>query len=388
MLFTSRPRSRLDAQQNDESSYQFIDGSAWEACFAYRAFANRWVGLLSATDQLETIQRAKTADSEFDFAAVMLELVTAGMLDGLGYSVKSHPTVSGTTRVPDFLALDPDGSGVAYVEVTTIGASGKSISAGNRWKQIYDAIDKMAMPTGSFLRVKLITSGARSPRLGPFRRNLQEWVNLNLEAARNGRIEWQVALEDWRFEIALYATDSQTTYSKAINMLGPQGGFVSTITDIRYAFDQKAKRYGSLPLPYVLVIGDVHGRSWGRDSITSDLSQALFGDETIRWSGEGDVSACRSANGVLLGRNGPKNQQVSAVLFFPDTGIWGLRNPLHQPLLALNPWADHQVPAAFLAMHRMDVKEESWCLIEGQQVADFLGLPAEWPLSRDPPADQ
>jgi hypothetical protein len=57
-------------------------------------------------------------------------------------------------------------------------------------------------------------------------------------------------------------------------------------------------------------------------------------------------------------------------MLFPDTGLWGLRSEMHQPILAINPWADRPLPDFLKPFRRFEAESEKWILKDGQTVAD------------------
>jgi hypothetical protein len=65
-------------------------------------------------------------------------------------------------------------------------------------------------------------------------------------------------------------------------------------------------------------------------------------------------------------------------MLFPDTGLWGLRSEMHQPILAINPWADRPLPDFLKPFRRFEAESEKWILKDGQTVADVLALPNPW----------
>ena len=325
-LFKSRLRTRLEAQRVGETTYQFINDSAWEACDAYRDLVNGWLAGFPPSDRVELTRRIRTARDDFKYHAAMLEVVTGALLQGLGYSIDPHPSLTGTRTTPDFAVSEALGGRVGYVEATATGLSVHKIAAGKRQKPIYNAIDHISMPTGCFLGFKLLAAGGDSPPLGELRRDVQQWVDRECNAVPAAPLKKIFRLDDWEVELKLFRTESGKDYQNAIHVTGPYVGWISPIEDIRSKLSEKSKRYGRLDWPYVIVVGDTHGRSWGTGGVASDLSQAVFGDEVLRWSETAEPTWGRASNGFWLGPKGVRNTHVSAVLFFPDVGIWGLRN--------------------------------------------------------------
>jgi hypothetical protein len=141
----------------------------------------------------------------------------------------------------------------------------------------------------------------------------------------------------------------------------------------------KARRYGSIDAPYLIVVADSKEQIVGLDSIDSALTQAVLGDEVVQWREGQPAHLARKNNGFWWGGETPRNTHVSGVMLFPDPGIWGLRSEIHQPTLAINPWADHPLPDSLKSFPRFEAENEKWKFKEGQIVADVLAIPKPWP---------
>ncbi|PYX76360.1 MAG: hypothetical protein DMG72_04975, partial [Acidobacteria bacterium] len=91
-------------------------------------------------------------------------------------------------------------------------------------------------------------------------------------------------------------------------------GFIAPDQDIRDSIESKAKKYGTLPLPLLVAVNVISDHC---DEI--DINNALFGSESFVVFQEPDGSlhegpARRLPNGIWFGKDGHRNQLVSAVL--------------------------------------------------------------------------
>ena len=84
-----------------------------------------------------------------------------------------------------------------------------------------------------------------------------------------------------------------------------------------------------------------------------------------------------------VGAEGPRNRHVSGVLLLPETGLWKLREEKRQPVLAVNPWAERQLPDALRRLRRFEADNGRWVLSEGERFANVVGLPDPWPPSEN-----
>jgi hypothetical protein len=68
------------------------------------------------------------------------------------------------------------------------------------------------------------------------------------------------------------------------------------------------------------------------------------------------------------------------VLLLPKPHLWDLRDDRWQPLRLRNPHAENPLPDALLPVPGFAVAADGTInRKEGTQLADLLGLPAEWP---------
>jgi hypothetical protein len=148
---------------------------------------------------------------------------------------------------------------------------------------------------------------------------------------------------------------------------------------MREGLEEKAKRYGDLNAPYVIVVADGKDQLFSKDSIKSALTEAVLGDEIIQFRSGGSAHQTFARNGFWHGAAGARNRPVSAVVLLPDTELWKLRNENRQPTLAINPWARHRLPDKLRALPRFESDNDLWVFREGEPFANILKLPKPWP---------
>jgi hypothetical protein len=331
------------------------------------------------------ISDIRGASTDTAYMAGMLELAGGALLRGLGYEIAPHPPIEGVTTTPDFAFSSPGGRRVGLLEVTTVAPADDAVARGKVQTSIAAAIDQAIVPTGFALRLEEIVSASSNPSPIKLQRAIQRWIDETCSMASSRSTKGVVEVGGWRVSLELLTVEGFAP-QRAIALQGPYTEWLATAADVRKRLEVKAKRYGrNLRLPFVIIIGDTRGRSWGEAQVAGDLAQCLFGDEVIAVTAGEEPESKRRRNGFWLGANGPRNTQVSAVLFFPDLGFWGLRNRLHMPLLALNPWAVHSLPEDFSQLRRMEVENGRPIIRNGCEVADVLGLPDHWPGARVTP---
>lgn len=111
---------------------------------------------------------------------------------------------------------------------------------------------------------------------------------------------------------------------------------VDTVTGIRKAGQSKSKKYGRLELPYIIAMNVIEQftREWS-------VVDALFGREAVRHiaylDGSEKIEQVREFDGLWLNKQGPINENISAVLAFLGLKPWNLATV--ESILIENPFA-------------------------------------------------
>jgi hypothetical protein len=318
----------------------------------------------------------------------MLELISAALLKGLGFNFETHPELTGKVGRPDFAFSDASGAVSGVLEVTIVASSDRAAGAGKRGSELYDVIDNTRLPPGCFLSFRLRQTGKLTPSKKRVAEEVQHWVDGCAEqAVATGAWRREFEFDDWRIQLGFFRTESLTRFDRAINISHGGAEWASPESDIRAGLSKKADRYGIADQPFIIVLGNARTPVWGEDRTVECLSDALFGDLVVTISpSDCEGRTTRAGNGFWFGSDGARNQHVSAILFFPDVGLWGLRSELHRPLLAINPFATVPVPKPFFELRRVEFDEGQWMLKDGALVADLIGLPLQWPPPREKPS--
>jgi hypothetical protein len=268
------------------------------------------------------------------------------------------------------------------VEVTTTNVPASNRQRENREAVIYNAIDKCSLPSGCCLGYELVAVGKHSPKTATLVQSIESWAKAAAaEAAKSGPLSRRFKIDDWEFDIDLVAGGSKEKFDRSIGIVHGGTGWIAPHLDLRKALDLKSSRYGSQGVPFLVVVADGKGQLFGADSTQMAITEAVLGDEVVQWREGEEARLARANNGFWHGAKGPKNKHVSGVLLFPDAGIWALRSERLQPVLALNPWADHPLPDPLKELSHFRAEEEKWVYKAGRNVADLLEFPDPWPPS-------
>jgi hypothetical protein len=379
MLFESRQRIRKVPLNRGEKLWEFYNSCTLPGYDEFRSVIDQWLAEMAGKDRQELIGRMKYGGNR-QFGACLCELSVHAFLIRSGFKVAVHPEIPGTTKRPDFAALDDADAVAAYVEVTTVNPPDAQEKEENRENPLYNAIDGVKLPPGCALGYNLVRAGKSSPPLKPVVAEIEQWAREHEEAAKSGAVSKTFTAGEWAVELELFAGGRSTeTAQGAIGTAFLRGGMIEPHRDMREALEGKAKRYGDLNAPYVIVVADGKDQLFSKESIKSALTEAVLGDEIIQFRSGGSSHQTFARNGFWHGTAGARNRHVSAVVLLPDTELWKLRNEKRQPTLAANPWARHRLPDALRKLPRFEPNNDLWIFHEGERFADIVKLPDPWP---------
>ena len=108
LAFSKGKRSRKRSRQTDETSYAYLDLSARPEAANVRRLVESWFSLWPDSERKDWLGRFRSRDDTTHWGA-FFELLLHTWLSRLGFTVIHHPTVPGTEKHPDFLAIHRDG---------------------------------------------------------------------------------------------------------------------------------------------------------------------------------------------------------------------------------------------------------------------------------------
>ncbi len=148
--------------------------------------------------------------------------------------------------------------------------------------------------------------------------------------------------------------------------------------DVKKAVELK-NRYGDLGLPFVVAINVTD--EFHVDKI--DVMNALFGEETVIFTGKEAVPGPRRPNGAWYTARGARNTKISAVMVYANLAAYNARS--REPWIVHNPWAQFPLPFDLLPLSQFVPDQENRTMPErkGEPCSLFLGLPEGWPGKDD-----
>jgi hypothetical protein len=122
---------------------------------------------------------------------------------------------------------------------------------------------------------------------------------------------------------------------------------------IRQAVQFKGSRYGTMTVPYLIVVADCKDEL--RAGHIGDAAlEAMFGTiVTNVWkdkNGKTVMKDGRATDGYWDTADARRHRDVSGILILPKPHLWDLRDERWQPILLRNPWAERPLPDDLLPL--------------------------------------
>jgi hypothetical protein len=139
---------------------------------------------------------------------------------------------------------------------------------------------------------------------------------------------------------------------------------------------EKARRYGTLNLPYVIAVNAL--TEFRID--TDDVMDALFGKEHLLIPRDPSSQACfrveRAPDGLWMGPDGPRYTRVSCVIM-ATIDAWKI--PTASICLYHNPWARYVYDSPLTNLPQAKVQNDEMKWLDGKLLGELLHLPPDWP---------
>ncbi len=378
-LFDVRPRTDSAPALHSEDMFSFlarVDQPYWSAV---REVLDLWFAELPAAEQDELRSRFHTGKYG-EILSALWQLYLHALLVRTGLTVTPHPTLVGTERRPDFLAVR--GNVGFYLEAAVVVEPDEQASRRRVLGAIFDQINLVPSPC-FWLRVYLDAEGEQPPaatRLRPF---LADWLTtldydkaVELALAKRfeelPHVQWEAGGWKLRF-LALPRVPPEQ--GPTIGMYPDEGGVFDPRSEVLPTLKKKASRYGQPDRPYVIAVlcdnvvandGDIEAALFGRMSVNFEKA----GGETFYWG------ARRKSDGLWTPERGTR---VSAVLSATELKPWTI--PRVVPRLWTNPWAAKPlaVELPWAAKAAPTETEAPEIVAPTHSPHEVLGLERDWP---------
>jgi len=352
-----------------DNEFAFMNRSARPAAEKVRRVLEQYFARYCEDEQATFRDRSRS-----EFPAAVFELIVHEYLHRVAGDVKCHPDVGSKGRYPDFVATFPDGFQAVVEAVLALDDRRDrlelpaSIEAG-----LLDDLNRAESPSFFLSIVDVENQRQRQLPGNKMRAFLRKGMaqydpDQVAQDFEDGAALPRIVFEDQedRVVIDLIPKSPEARGDHSIRPVGKgltKCRYGGSSKSIRHSIARKAKRYGDLGMPYVVVANCIG--EWGYDE--GEILEAMFGTEVMTVKpGDPSFNVRRKPDGVWRGPEGPHNTTLSAVLV-ASVLPWNL--PRAEFRLLHNPWAKH--PAGHLPWRIPPGGEES--------LGEILGLDELWP---------
>ncbi|MDX8032972.1 hypothetical protein SK803_22365 [Lentzea sp. BCCO 10_0856] len=386
-VFDEIVRHDASEQGNSESFAVFLNRVKGEYWDQVRVVIERWLLRFPAGDRKDIRSRIRDKNTDRNVHAALWELYLHEMLLGLGYEVECHPSVAGTSRKPDFLAV---GNGHSfYVEACRVFDRDAGTPVRNVKGVVLDAINNLGV-SEIFLAVNIERAGSGAPPIRAMKRDILTWVTgLDVDEInaykiggndRRGSPSMVWRRDDWVVYIHALPRSQKSRERASGGTLGVimEGFRISDdVRPILVALKGKGSAYGKFDRPYLVAVGT---DSWSYSE--EDMEHALYG--AMHEAGEFDENKVwrswevRGEDGFWGGPLNPRYTGVVGVLAVHACHPWNWAD--RTPTYWGNPFAVGSIPVPN-CWRNVSFLNGAVALNEATEPARLsLGLPSPWPL--------
>lgn len=363
-----------------EPSFPYWNRTARKDIAIVRAHLEDWFTRYPSGHQNDLRGRFRSPD-DVQHRGAFFELFLHEMLLRLACSIEIHPEVPGTSKRPEFRVTSPDGSQF-YLEAKVVNDESKDDAAARvRTNRVYDDLNDLDSPDywinvevrgapASLVPTKKLKSFL-SGKLAQL--DYEEVVRRFAETGFDDLPRWRYEFEGW--VVDFFPIPKENARGQAgvrpmgIQMNGAQ--WIDAVTPIRVAILEKAKRYGTPDLPFVIAINAL-----GEFADEDDVIAALFGDEAwVIHSPDAEARFRRKPNGVWTSPEG-QYKRVSATLVFRKLHSWTLPTApvrLYHHHAPAKPVSGEitRLPQAVVIDGRLELRD-------GISIGDLFEVDADW----------
>lgn len=382
-LFDEIDRTDLGAQDFQERVSDYINRSALPEISEVRDIVERWFTYYPEPKQAAL--RARIRSDNLNFQSAYFELLLFTLLRKLEYGVEVEPSLSGTERIPDFLAYTPDGESFVLEGTLATDRSVAQIAADKRKAVVFDALNRIRSPNFS-LNISENGSPNSPPAVGPVRNDIEKRLAtldpdelLHLVESSSSPLEtlpsWEYNLNGWRLTIWPIPKSREERRQQERVIVEMWGGatWVAPHDALRRAVEGKARRYGPLDRPFFVAVSLVG--PWDGKLLDRFALNALIGPEVITFLIDQDGSSrasglSRAADSAWLNDGKLQNTRLSGVLVFSGLTPWNLKPAIVR--LYHNPWASRPCQSALRELPQAVPIEDRYEFKKGRRLSEIL----------------
>lgn len=384
-LFDESERTYMGNKDHHESSYAFLNRSALPRFAAAREVLEEWFTRYPPAHQL-TLAKNFTADTYGPHLGAFFEMYTFALLQKQGLEVHVEQVVDTARGNPIDFVIGAVERPQFCVEATVI-AESEQTEASQRQMSILDE-HLSDIPFKAVLLVDVVSTSTQPLPYADIAASIAHW--LAEMAASSPRDEMlgddadQVLSYTWEgrgWELHFEAGPNEG--SKGLIVLQRSSGWTGAPSRLAKRLDVKAAQHRGVTIPYVIAVDALSRDTLYRsaDSILADL----LGTEVYHIDRDSlqVVGMSRSPalprrpdreRGLWLGRSGPRNRHVSAVLLVDEAVPWSV--PKQTPLLWHNPWALRPLSSVLWQGPQAIIEPQTWRCTQrkGKSIEALLDL--------------
>jgi hypothetical protein len=381
-IFDDIPRVDYLPSSHSEPAFAYINRSSREELVIARALLQAWFDRYPEKHQRELWGRIRSPINR-DHNAAVFELALHQLLLLLGGEIIIHPTVPGSPRRPDFLVRDSDGH-QSYVEAALVTfRSADAEAAEARKNAVYDVLNRTINAPHWFLWLEIQGAPSSQPPARDIARFLTEKLRLADAAAiaaayeasgLEGLPSWPFSHEGWSIvfrPIPRRPGLHDDPHHRPLGMFSTPVTFVDHRTQLRDSILEKASSYGGLEYPFIVAVHPLE------DVDSIDVADALFGKERylisipeLHTDAQPQVTPSRVTDGVWTNPTGPRNRQLSAVLFAKTVFVWAIH--ASSACLYHNPWASIPYGSILCSLPQAIPKDGQLRMVDGIDLGELL----------------
>lgn len=378
-LFDNISRDFLGSSNMNEPTYNYYNRSGRKDIAIIRDTLECWFSEIPDSEKSSIKSSFKK-----NFDDTFYELFLHNLFSKLGYKVKIHPNIEGTTKKPDFL-IEKNGMEI-YVEAKiSKDKTSEEEALEKMTNQFYDSMNKLRS-NNFMIGIKEVSFiSGKQPKTKKIVQKLENQLSqldpdiVEEEMKKNGFNIFQIEYEDDDIfvifnPLPVVPKARVKVNRRPIGILPAKSYWGGGEKAIKDAVEVKANRYGKLNKPYIICLNALGEKTTSRD----DIDNAIWGTLAISYSEnpeERNEKLIRQKDGIFFNENGPRKRNVTGILV---SKIYPHGIPNSKYWLYENPFAENKLDFQNIGLVYNYVKDGYIFGSDGQDLDRILGMDKDW----------
>ncbi len=367
--------------------FEYLNISARLEIDRLRKIIEDWYTRYPDVDDKSELRNRFRSKDDFEHHGAFYELYNHELFTKMGFDLKIHPALPGSTKHPDFLA-QKDGKSGFYIESTICSPSKEEQTLNKFLEDVINKIDQLNIPNFQFY-FKFETHPTTPISKKKLKREISDKLNLLISQdiyIPRRRDDFSKApvinfsIENFRFSLSVFQReDKPDTSTNVSNIFFRMGSAYKIDADqsLRSTITTKAKKYKKLDKPFLLSVDYIDHKIIELDDF--DIGNALFGSEQVVLLLDDkhtvtETHLKRKLDGVLFTTQGPIYQRLSGVLF--SSNITSSNFETRTPELWFLPYPnlplDHN--SFTIPKRKPNISTGEMAVVKGRDIREILGL--------------